>query len=274
MSPDKRTLNIAHRGARSLAPENTLAAAHKALGIGADMWELDVGLTSDGELIIIHDDSLDRTSNARQLFPERSPWLVHQFKLGEIRRLDFGSWFNEQDPFKQIAAGAVTGADVKRYVGERAPTLREALAFTLDNDWRVNVEIKDLSATPGGAAVVDKVVALIQELGMIDRVLVSSFNHQYLEQVRAITSDLATGALVTLPDPDPPALLRRLHAQAYHPFAMAIQPQDIAALRKQGFDVNVWTVNDETVMRIFIEAGASGIFTDFPQTLERHIPSR
>ena len=66
-----RVLNIAHRGARSLAPENTLAAAQKALELGADMWELDVAMTADGELIVIHDSTLERTSNARDVFPDR-----------------------------------------------------------------------------------------------------------------------------------------------------------------------------------------------------------
>ena len=99
------TLNIAHRGARSLAPENTLAAAQKGLDTGADMWELDVGMTADGALFLIHDDTLERTSNAAQVFPQRAPWRVHEFTFDEIRQLDFGSWFVEQDPFGQIAAG-------------------------------------------------------------------------------------------------------------------------------------------------------------------------
>ena len=96
------TLNIAHRGASSLAPENTLAAARKALDLGADMWELDVQMTADGELVILHDNTLKRTSNVETIFPVRRPWRVHQFNLNEIRQLDFGSWFEEQDPFGQV----------------------------------------------------------------------------------------------------------------------------------------------------------------------------
>ncbi|MEM5790386.1 MAG: glycerophosphodiester phosphodiesterase family protein, partial [Syntrophobacteraceae bacterium] len=71
-------LNIAHRGARSLAPENTLAAARKALMLGAHMWELDVRLSRDGHLVVIHDATLDRTSNAAELFPDRAPWRVEE----------------------------------------------------------------------------------------------------------------------------------------------------------------------------------------------------
>ncbi len=195
-SSNSKPLNIAHRGARSLAPENTLAAARKGLEIGADLWELDVAVTANGELVVLHDDSLERTSNAEQVFPERRPWLVHTFTLAELRRLDFGSWFNKTDPFKQIAAGAVTDEMQKSYVGEPIPTLREALVFTRDNQWRVNVEIKDATGTPGDQDVAEKVVALIEELDMIDRVLISSFNHSYLKQVKTANPALPTAALV------------------------------------------------------------------------------
>jgi len=261
-------LNIAHRGARSLAPENTLAAARKALEIGADLWELDVAMTADGELFLVHDDTLERTSDVEQRFPDRAPWANHQFTLAEIQSLDFGSWFVAEDPFKQIAAGRVTEAELESYRGEKAPTLREALIFTSDNGWRVNVELKDLSGTPGDETVVEKAVALIEELGMADRVLISSFNHAYLERAKTANPQIATAALVSEADPDPAALLRRLGAQAYNPRVTAIEPEAIGPLREQGFDVYIWTVNDVATMRRLIAAGASGIFTDFPQDLK------
>jgi glycerophosphoryl diester phosphodiesterase len=261
-------LTIAHRGASSLAPENTIAAARKALELGAEMWELDVALTAEGQLIVIHDDTLTRTSNVAAHFPDRWPWPVHGFTLAQIRRLDFGSWFIDRDPFGQIAAGHVSPPDLASYIGLPAPTLSEALAFTRDSDWRVNVEIKDLSGTPGDTTVVAQVVALIERLAMPDRVLISSFNHGYIGRVKAANPGLATGLLVENPVDDPAALLRRFGAQAYHPHAAAIPPGTIADLRAQGFDVNIWTVNDEAAMQHLIEAGASGLFTDFPQRLK------
>ncbi|MBM4458141.1 MAG: glycerophosphodiester phosphodiesterase [Chloroflexi bacterium] len=263
-----RTLNIAHRGARSLAPENTLAAAAKALEIGADMWEFDVAVSADGELFLLHDDRLDRTSNVRELFPGRAPWSSHTFTLAEIRQLDFGAWFVALDPFKQIAAGKVSPQESARYRGEKAPTLREALEFTRQNNWRANIEIKDQRGKPGDATVVEKVVALVDELRVTDRVLISSFNHSYLERVKKANPAIATGALVSTPDPDPLALLRRLGAQAYNPNVKAIEPAEVRRIRDQGFDVFIYTVNDEPTMRSLVEARASGIFTDFPQTLK------
>ena len=263
-----RPLNIAHRGARSLAPENTLAAARKGLEVGADMWELDIQMTADAELIVIHDSTLKRTSNVREVFPSRKPWLVHEFTLDEIRFLDFGSWFREQDPFGQIAAGMVAPADLTSYAGVPAPTLDQALSFTREHNWRVNVEIKDLSRKPGDTQIVNRVMALVTELEMEDRVLISSFNHDYLAQIREAHPHIATGILVSKPHPQPVALLQRFRAQAYHPRLSFLLPRkEIAFLRSKGFGVNVRTVNDKKTMQRLVQAGVSGIFTDFPQVL-------
>jgi len=268
------TMNIAHRGARSLAPENTIAAAGKALQVGADMWELDVQLTADDELIVMHDDTLTRTSNAPLRFPDRHPWRVSDFTLAEIQTLDCGSWFNEKDPFGQIRAGAVPAEAQQSYVGERAPTLREALQFTLDNDWRVNVELKDLRTKGKGLLVVEKTVALIEELSLQERVVVSSFNHDYLRQVRRLNSDIAAAILSARAIRKPLPYLTDVGAQAYNPGRSAVRGKAVQAVRSAGFDVTVWTVNDEKTMRRLMQMGVSGIITDFPQVLSRILRSR
>ena len=265
--PNMTVLNIAHRGARSLAPENTLAAARKGLELKADLWELDVAVTADDELVVLHDDTLERTSNVQQVFPQRKPWEVWTFSLAELRSLDFGTWFLETDPFKQIQAGAVSLEEQAAYAGEPIPTLREALEFTQQNGWKVNIEIKDASNTPGDAFIAEKVVALVQELEMTESVLISSFNHSYLLRVKAVEPVIVTAALVERADPDPLALLKRLGAQAYNPYRKEIDQKTVQGLRSAGYDVYVWTVNDEAEMRKLIEWGVSGIFTDFPQVL-------
>jgi glycerophosphoryl diester phosphodiesterase len=268
------TLNIAHRGARSLAPENTLAAARRAYEIGADLWELDVAMTADGELLVIHDDTLERTSNVEDIFPERKPWNVSEFTLAEIRQLDFGSWFNEDDPFQQIKDGNVPLADQKSYVGEPAPTLRDALQFTLDHQWKVNIEIKSLVGTPGDKLVVSKVVSLVQERGMQDRVLISSFNHDYLVQVKTLDASIPTAALVSIGYPAPASLVERLNAQAYNPKLGEVTIQEISDLRQKGIDVYIWVVNEPEAMKRLIVAGASGLFTDYPQVLKEILDQR
>ena len=262
-----RPLNIAHRGASSLAPENTLSAARKALEVGADMWELDVQMTADGELVIIHDSTLNRTSNVEEVFPYRRSWQVHEFTLDEIRQLDFGTWFIEQDPFDQIAAGIVAEGEVERYIREPAPTLEQALCFTLKHNWLVNIEIKDLSKKPGDNQIVDKVINLVEDLNMVDIVLVSSFNHNYLAQIAAAYPQVSTGVLDTKPHPRPASLLRKLKARSYHPRRRFIRLKDIARLKRLGFAVNVRTINDRKTMERLVKAGVSGIFTDLPQVL-------
>jgi glycerophosphoryl diester phosphodiesterase len=262
-----RILNIAHRGASSLAPENTLSAARKGMEVGADMWELDVQLTADGELIVIHDSTLKRTSNVEEVFPYRRPWQVHEFTLDEIRKLDFGSWFMEQDPFGQIAAGVVTEEDIQSYIGEPAPTLEQALLFTREHNWSVNLEIKDLTKKPGNNLIVDKVITLVEKLDMVDMILVSSFNHNYLAQIAASYSHVVTGVLDTKPHRRPASVLRRLGARTYHPRKNYIRLTDIQGLKRQGFRVYVRTINHGKTMERLAKAGVDGIFTDFPQVL-------
>ena len=269
-----RVLNIAHRGARSLAPENTLSAARKALHVGANLWELDVMMTADGEPVVIHDKVMNRTSNAKRVFPSRRPWRVHEFSLEEIRFLDFGSWFEEVDPFGQIAAGVVPKEDLKSFQGERAPSLREALQFTLAHSWYVNIEVKDLRGTRGHDEVVGRVVDVIASLQMEDRVLISSFNHGYLEQVKALNPLIPTGVLVNRRHLNPVGLIRNLRADAYHPRISSLKAADIPLMRERGIPILVWVVNDEVRMRDLINKGVNGIFTDFPQLLVPILKSR
>jgi glycerophosphoryl diester phosphodiesterase len=260
-------LNIAHRGARSLAPENTLAAARKALEIGADLWETDVGATADGELVLLHDDSLARTTDAPARFPDRAPWTLSTFTLAEIRSLDAGSWFVETDPFGQIAAGAVTPAEQAAYRGEKVPTLREALAFTRDAGWRVNLELKRLSPPLEDFPLVERVLALVEESEMLpDQVLLSAFHHDWLRQAQALRPDIAVQALIG-ESPAEPLDWGDLSFPVYNAWSALISEAEIREVTARGIAVNLFTVNDEDEMRRFIAAGVSGLFTDFPQRL-------
>jgi len=260
--------NIAHRGVRSLAPENTIAASRMALEIGADLWEFDVQVTCDKKLIVIHDDTLSRTSNVRMVFPHRKPWFVRDFTLKEIRKLDFGSWYNSSDPFGQITAGNVPQKDQKSYIGELAPTLREALEFTKENNWRVNIEIKNIPFSAERMKVIKKIVNFVEEFELEEEVIISSFNHEYLTWVKKSNSHIATGVLVDEPLDNPAKYLNMIGADFYHPKVSAINLEIIGSLWRQGYGVNVWTVNDEKLMVELIDAAVSGIITDFPQRLK------
>ena len=268
MSMPHFPLNIAHRGARSLAPENTIAAARQAVQNGADMWELDVTITADGELIVLHDDTLNRTTNVAAVFPDRSPWNAHTFLFDEIRELDAGSWFVAQDPFGQIASGAVSKEDCESYSGEKIPTLEEALLFTREHDWQVNIEIKDTGNAPGSGIIVERVLYLIRKLDMAERVMISSFKHSYLIRSKQMSPYIKTAALVALPTMFAARKLTQMHAEAYHPRHGAISSYRIKALQDRGFAVNVWTVNEERDLARYIAWGVDGLITDFPQRLQ------
>ena len=263
------TLIIGHRGARSLAPENTMAAARKAFEVGADMWELDVAVTSDHELVVLHDDTLDRTCNAQDLFPGKVPWRVWEFTLAEISTLDCGSWFIRKDPFGQIKAGAVSKEEADSYIGEPLPTLRQALEYTRDNNWRVNVELKDQPTDEYGQILVEKTVALVNELAMDDgvQVAISSFNHAYLTMVRSLNPSIPVQALTSTKIKDLSEYLSDLGTDTCNPKVDVWKPEELAAFNQDGIEFNVWTVNDEATMRQLIQANVNGIITDYPQNL-------
>jgi glycerophosphoryl diester phosphodiesterase len=262
-----RFLTIAHRGASSLAPENTLSAAQKALQVGADMWELDVQMSADGKLIILHDETLSRTSNVKDLpkYGTRWPWNPHQFTLAELKELDAGSWYVAADPFGQIHKGAVSQEDALRYREEKILSLAEALNFTKRNDYRVNVEIKDLSDSPGNETIVGKLADCVVKRGMVEQVLVSSFNHEYLMKLKIENPAISTAALVRKAPPNPVDTLKRLNADALHVSRKIVTPEIIKQVCDAGYFVNVFTVNDEKTRHQLKTAGASGIITDFPQ---------
>lgn len=262
-------LIIAHRGARSLAPENTLSAAKKAIEAGADMWELDVSVTADGELFIMHDDTLERTCNVEEVFPDRRPWNVQDFTLEEVHRLDCGSWFVEEDPFQQIAEGKVSAADLEIYKGEKAPTLREALEFTKSNHWAVNIEIKEQPDEATGKLAVEKTVALVGELGMDDgeQVVISSFEHEYLLRVLELNNRIPVQVLTSKFISDLESYLIPFNTKYVNPKVTVWNPAQLKEMSANGILFNVWTVNEDIEMRALIDANVSGIITDFPQRL-------
>jgi glycerophosphoryl diester phosphodiesterase len=262
-----RPIVFAHRGFRGIAPENTLLAAARGYEIGADWWELDVAASSDGELFVLHDDSLERTTDAAAVFPGRAPWTVYDFTAAELARLDAGSWYAAADPFGQIRSGRVGRSELASFRGLRIPTLREALDFTKSKSWKVDVEIKDASGHPCDAWIVERVVELIRALGMTDSVIVSSFNHDYILRAKAAEPKLRTGALVEEAAADPVALLERTKADSYNPGLDILTEKAVRAVRDSGREVHVWTANEVPDMERILGWGVTGIFTDFPDRM-------
>ena len=283
-------LVIAHRGARAHAPENTLAAARLAHAAKADMWELDTCLTKDGHLVVIHDDTLERTTDVakRPEFAARAPWAVDAFTLEEVRSLDAGSWFREKDPFGTVASGEVAEAALSSFVGEKIPTLEEALQLAKDLGWRVNVEIKSHAGDAGHTVIARKVAECIKMLSMGDAVVISSFQHVYLREMAELLPSVPRGALVEMPTPgqDPmqgrrvgtaivtnltvdeaAEMCRNADAAFFHPDKAFLNANFIAAVQGMGFPINAWTVNTPEDLHRMVEFGAHGIITDYPARL-------
>jgi len=260
------TLIIAHRGARSLAPENTLAAARTAREAGADLWETDVTVTKGGELVLLHDESLARTTDVRDRFPNREPWHCSAFILREVRLLDAASWFVKADPFGQIAAGVVGKEDLSAYRGERIPTLREALQFTRDTSFPVNLELKRLPPALQEFPLVERVLAMIETLGMDHGlVTISSFHHEWLREVRTRTTLIAVQALIGDSEADPPDWGGDLEFGTYNVHSTLIDEEQVRLVTQRGLSLNLFTVNEEEDLLRFTRAGVTGLFTDFPQ---------
>lgn len=183
-------LVVAHRGARGHAPENTLTAAALGYAVQADLWELDANYTKDGKLVVMHDDTLVRTTDVETAFPGRPSYRVCDFTLDEIKSLDAGSWYAGRDQFGRVAAGEIDADTLKSFDGLTVPTLEEALAFTKDNGWYVNVEIKNHSHLIGHETVTKDVLDLIRRLDMVEQVIISSFQHRYLEECRVLCPEM------------------------------------------------------------------------------------
>lgn len=269
--PMPRVRVLAHRGARSVAPENTLAAARAAAELGADGWEFDVRRTRDGQLVLLHDETLVRTTDARDAFPERAPWRVADFTLDEVRKLDAGSWFVREDPFGTIRSGEVSAEAAQRFPGEQVPTLREALLLSRELGLWVNIELKGVPLAPLAPerqATVEEVATLIRELGMAEVTLVSSFDHEMIRYLKAVAPEVPGALLTTFLPPQAVEYARGMRADAVNPSLEAYTPDWGRRLHGAGLGVYVWTVNDPGALdRLAADPSVTGIITDWPQRL-------
>jgi glycerophosphoryl diester phosphodiesterase len=257
---------VAHRGFRALAPENTLASAGKAAEAGATWWELDVAASSDGTLVVLHDDTLVRTTDAKAVYPDRKPWSVYDFSYEELSRLDAGSWFEAADPFREIASGRVGRADLDAYKSTRLPTLKEALEFTKAHGMKLYVEIKDATGRACDPWIAERTVEIIRDEGMLDSVIVQSFNLDYARRAKLAEPRLRTAALFEkrLEAGELVAILKAIGASSWNPKMQILDEATLKAVRAAGFDSAVWTVNDPRDMRRLLDWGATGIITDYP----------
>lgn len=262
-----KTLNIAHRGARSIAPENTILAALRGWQAGADLWETDVAVTKDEQLILMHDHSLERTTDVKQKFPRKKSYQVIDYSLEEIRTLDSGSRYIETDPFREIAEGTLSEKDLEAIKGEKIPTLEEALDFTRDKKWKINLELKQLPERLDYFPLPGRVSEIIEKSGIEkDRVIVSSFRHDWLHDFKKLGPHMQVQALIG-DDNDPALEWGSYEFDTYNALYTLIDEAQIQKAKKKGKRINLFTVNNVADMAHFIKLGVDGMFTDYPRRL-------
>lgn len=238
---ERPIINMGHRGAREAAPENTLSSFLAAETMGAHGIELDVMLSKDDKLIVIHDYDLDATTNGKG--------AVKEYTLAEIKELDAGAWFDES------------------FTGERIPVLEEVIEI-LDPLTLINIELK--TETPATDGLENMVVDVIQKYDLYDRVVVSSFNPIALLRVKVADKKIPVGLLYA---PDLARYLSEgwfisiLKPEALHPELRMVDEEYMKWARKKGYRVNVWTVNEAADLKRMLDLEVDGIITDRPDLL-------
>lgn len=241
-----KIINFAHRGASAAAPENTMAAFRKGLELGATGIETDVQMTSDGAVVVIHDESLNRTTTGSGYVKDKT--------LREILEVDAGSWFSPE------------------FAGERIPTLEELLDLLQGRDTILNIELKNGTFFYPGME--EKVIAAVREQGMSERVVISSFNHYSLAHCKKLAPEIRTGILYGEGLYRPWDYAASLQADALHAHHSSALPQFVSEAAAQGVVYHPWTVNDAKRMQELIEAGVAGIITDHPDVLAGLLSAR
>ena len=256
-------LIAAHRGYRAVRPENTLSAFEASIG-QCDFVELDVGFSSDGTAVLIHDDTLSRTTDAEAVEGFAPPYAVVDYPRETLQKLDASSWFLRSDPFGMVAESAHLREELMRLPVQHIPTLSEALVLLGRHDVPINIEIKDMRGTRFDETAVATIAALVQSFCMEEKVLLSSFNHQYLREAKRIAPQIMRAALQEGAHPKALiAYLKDLDVACYHCDLEITTPEIVRAVIDAGMIANVYTVNTPEEKERVFAWGVKSVFTDF-----------
>lgn len=236
---------FAHRGFSEIAPENTLSAFEKAMEAKADGVELDVHLSRDGQVIVMHDEKVDRTTDG-------TGW-IKDLSLTELKQLDGGSWFHPS------------------FENEPVPTLGEVLEVLAGFPVVINIELKNAMILYPGLE--ERVISEIKRFGVKDRVILSSFRQESLSAVKKACPRIQTGALYVCEMVDPWVYAKHLGVDAVHPHHLAVTAEMIDGCHRHGIKVHPYTVNEEKEMRRLIRAGADAVITDNPDRMRKLLSS-
>ncbi|HBH12392.1 MAG: Glycerophosphoryl diester phosphodiesterase family protein [Clostridiales bacterium 38_11] len=227
---------IGHRGAMGYRPENTMSSFRKAIMIGAHGIEFDVHLTKDHVPVVIHDERVDRTTD--------KIGEVKDYTFGQIRKLDAGTWFSRD------------------FFNERIPSLKDVLSLDVTDDFIFNIELKAGSYYYPGIERIT--LEQVHDCHLENNVIISSFDHSALLEVKRLAPTIKTGALFCARLYNPWVYLKRLKCDFYHPDYRTIDKEIIKNANRHNMPVNTYTVNSESIMHDLIHADVNMIITNYP----------
>jgi glycerophosphoryl diester phosphodiesterase len=239
---------IAHRGFSGAAPENTLPAFRKAIEVGSDMIELDIQLSKDGKIVVIHDEILGRVTNGRR--------KVSDHTLEELKKLDAGAKFGPE------------------FSGERIPTLKEVLHLA-EGRILVNIELKD--PTYGQYPITElaaKALKEVKKAGMTDRVIYSSFNSASLEYIEKLEPHAWVAFLYHRPWNSLPELTGGREYRVLNLRNIYLSQEKVTRIHRAGIKLNVYTVNSDEELGQFVKWEVDGIITNYPDRLLRILKAK
>ncbi len=236
------TINYAHRGASGYYPENTMIAFEKAIELGCDGIETDVQMTKDGILVLIHDETVKRTTG-------KEGW-VKDYTYEELKNLNAANYFGLKDSFHPI------------------PKAEDLLALAKKHNILVNYEIKTgIVFYPG---IEGKLIQLIKDYNMENNVIISSFNHYALVDCNNIAPEIKTAILYGEGLYHPERYCKDIGAMALHPAFYTITSEIVRDAHREGLIIQPYTVNDEDTMKRLISLGVDGIITNYPDKLKKY----
>lgn len=232
-----KTAIFAHRGSKANRPENTMAAFEEAMNVGSDGIELDVHLTKDQKVVVMHDEKVNRTTNGTG--------QIKSFTLPELRELDAGSWFSHK--FNQ----------------EKVPTLKEVLELLSDYRGVLNIELKtDRNIYPG---IEEHVVRLVDTYRANLPVVYSSFNHESLIHLKQTDPAADVALLLWERLAEPWRYTQQVGASAQHLWEPSAFSDTARQLSQHGIKVRAWTVNKPKHMQLAFQLGLDALITDYPE---------
>ncbi|MDY4920595.1 MAG: glycerophosphodiester phosphodiesterase [Phascolarctobacterium sp.] len=233
--------NFAHRGFSGKYPENTMLAFKKALEAGADGIELDVQLTKDGELVVIHDEKVDRTTNGTG--------LVRDYTLEELRKLDASYIYTGKMGFNPI------------------PTFDEYCQWVKDTPLVTNIELKTgVYPYPG---IEEKVLNMLEKYELKEKVIISSFNHFSIIRMRELAPELKYGLLEESWLVNPGAYVASVGVPCYHPYHGSLTPETVVEIKSHNLEINTFTVNDEESVKRLRDLGIDIVIGNFPDMTKK-----